>query len=101
MKILIRKEDGLVISSFNDNTSVVYRRDCYAEPPIDMFFCGYHEHNSEIIEEVTLPEDYADIKYFYDSETQEWTENIHYPIFPEHAEEVAQAEALVEESAPE
>lgn len=101
MNILVNNEDNWVIASFDEDVSLEYTPALCAHAPINAFYSGYDNDNSKIVEGVTLPEDYVDLKYCYDSESETWSENETYasweetPEVGEHDPNPADAEELL------
>lgn len=73
MNILVNKENNWVIASFEEDVTLEYTPVLMVEGAV--VFSGYDEDNSKIVEKVTIPDDYVDLKYNYDSESETWSEN--------------------------
>ena len=102
MKILKRNNDGLVVSSFSDSEVLIQNAKGTFLSSENLLLWEYTDENSIILDDVTLPVDYADFKYFYNDDG-EFVANDDYPLPPEIARqnEETEAEKTAPESAPE
>ncbi|OUW92894.1 MAG: hypothetical protein CBD88_07950 [Flavobacteriales bacterium TMED228] len=75
MNILVKKEDNWVIASFDESLNLEYTPVLLVHDSYPVVFSGYDEDNSKIVEGVTIPDDYVDLKYNYDEESETWSEN--------------------------
>ena len=84
MKILKRNTDGLVVSSFEDSEVLVQDAKGTLMSSENLLLWEYTDENTTIVDDVTLPEDYADFKYFH-NEDGDFVTNADYPLPPEVA----------------
>jgi hypothetical protein len=64
MKVLTKNEDNICVYVWEDGVDIVISENCINAP--DLVISDLNDSNSTLHENVTLPDDFAVNKYFYD-----------------------------------